>query len=209
MLKYYRYPWTEDKVKELINWWPHFGTYGMAIELNLTRKQIKAKVNKLKLTLLPKNKRLCFRCKQQYQHSRHTGLYCNQCHLLKRRQARYTKERPLESWIREAVIIARHRSKTPCDLTVEHMVDLWNKQNGKCYYSNLPMSEPRYGSGKNPYVASMDRLDSQKGYTKDNVVWCCCICNSGKQQLSKDEYINLCSQVAHYQLGQLKSDHGK
>lgn len=205
--KYYRHPWTKDKVDLLIHWWPHFGTYGMAPMLGLNRRQVKAKVNKLRLVILPKEKRLCLSCKERYQYARHAGLFCNFCHLLRRKEKRRSSDRPLETWIREATNTARHRSREPSDLTTKFMVDLWHRQNGKCYYSGLPMLQPIYGSGRNLYVASIDRIDSKKGYTQNNVVWCCFICNAGKQELTSGEYINLCSQVALHQRGQQESDH--
>lgn len=37
------------------------------------------------------------------------------------------------------------------------------------------------------WSASLDRIDSDKGYTKDNVEWICLFVNLGKNEYSKEE----------------------
>lgn len=55
------------------------------------------------------------------------------------------------------------------DLTRQQLIDLYNKQNGRCYYSNIVMSTKPSSHWK----CSLERLDNDKGYTIDNVVLCC------------------------------------
>ena len=55
------------------------------------------------------------------------------------------------------------------DLTYDQIVDLYNKQNGRCYYSNIPMSIERCSNWK----CSLERLDDDNGYTIDNVALVC------------------------------------
>lgn len=54
------------------------------------------------------------------------------------------------------------------------LIDLFNFQKGLCYYSGLPMklksSQSKIGADYD--VMSVDRLDSKKGYDKDNIVFC-------------------------------------
>lgn len=194
-MKYYKLPWTKENVDFLEVWWPHFGTIKIAEILNLKRSQIKAKVNKLKLRLHLKHERLCINCKKDYQYTRSAGLYCKVCHLAKRKELRSTTEINLEQWISSATNTARHRSKCVSDLTSEYMIELWNKQQELCYYSGIQMLTPKYGSGRSPYSPSIDRLDSNKGYLKGNVVWCIWACNAGKTQMSVEDYINVCKNV--------------
>ena len=86
-MKYYRKPWTKEKVEIMEKWWPHFGTYGAERMLpGLTRTQIKSKATKLGLTLLSKQERLCIECRQRYQYKRDAGLRCEKCHLEKRKK---------------------------------------------------------------------------------------------------------------------------
>jgi len=53
--------------------------------------------------------------------------------------------------------------------------DLFYKQNKLCYYSGIEMrlysNKNRENSAASYNVASLDRIDSKKGYSKDNVVW--------------------------------------
>ena len=42
----------------------------------------------------------------------------------------------------------------------------------------------------------IDRVDSSKGYTIDNVVPCCSKCNWMKGVLSKEDFINQCKKIS-------------
>ena len=51
------------------------------------------------------------------------------------------------------------------DITKENLKELWDKQNGICPYSGLKMTlEFGYMNS-----ASLDRIDSSKGYMKNNI----------------------------------------
>ena len=76
------------------------------------------------------------------------------------------------------------------DLKLGDLVNQFNKQNGLCYYSNLPL-EIIEGDSKehgNPYILSIDRIDSKKGYIKSNVVLCCNAVNAMKNCLTLDKF---------------------
>jgi hypothetical protein len=55
------------------------------------------------------------------------------------------------------------------DLTIEDIRNLWNKQKGLCYYSNIPMITRTCCDWK----MSIQRLDDTKGYIPDNIVLSC------------------------------------
>lgn len=68
------------------------------------------------------------------------------------------------------------------NLTVDYIQELLNKQNYKCYYTGINL---KIGSKlTNP---TLDRIDSNKGYIKGNVVVCTEIANIMKNDLSIDE----------------------
>jgi hypothetical protein len=194
-MKYYRLPWSKDKVDMLIDMWPHWGTDILAPMLNLRIQQVKSKVNKLKLTLLPKRERKCFECKLDCQVSRACGVFCKTCFSKKRKIIRMNHIKPKKIWVGDLLRTIRYRSKEPCDLTLEYLIDLWDNQKGLCFYSLRPMLEPKYGSGRLLSIASIDRIDSSRGYTKGNVVWCIWACNAGKNEMSVSDYILLCEDV--------------
>lgn len=198
--KFYRKPWDKEKVNILIEWWPHFGSYVMADILGIERKQIKAKVNKLKLKLLEKDKRLCVDCKTEFQYARHAGVRCKKCFLARRAKLRSSfdenadEELLLKRFINSALRTLRYRTKGS-DLSCEYMLDLWNKQKGKCFYSEVDMIPYKYGKGRNLFSASVDRIDSNLGYFIGNVVWCCWGCNAGKSTMTYQQYFDLCKAV--------------
>jgi hypothetical protein len=54
------------------------------------------------------------------------------------------------------------------NISFSFLEDIWHKQNGRCYYSNIEMQ-----FNKNEWKVSIERKDTSKGYTQDNVVLCC------------------------------------
>jgi 5-methylcytosine-specific restriction endonuclease McrA len=77
------------------------------------------------------------------------------------------------------------------ELTIEQFVEV--SQN-PCFYCGLPPSNSarvRRKSKTGTFVYSgMDRLDSHKGYTYDNVAPCCKRCNSMKGNMSYEEFVS-------------------
>ena len=61
-----------------------------------------------------------------------------------------------------------------------------------CYYCGDGKRQhyTRESLNGNFEYTGIDRLDSNKGYTLDNVVPCCSICNRMKSNLSKEEFLN-------------------
>ena len=58
---------------------------------------------------------------------------------------------------------------------------LWQKQKGRCYYTNIPMSTNKKDVLT---LVSVDRKNSDLGYTLDNIVLCCYSVNSFKFSFS-------------------------
>jgi chorismate mutase len=75
------------------------------------------------------------------------------------------------------------------DLDVEYVRELWDTQNGKCYYTGLDMiADGRVNGFQGWNCPSFDRKSPELGYVKGNVVWCCFAVNSFKQSLSESEF---------------------
>lgn len=87
------------------------------------------------------------------------------------------------------------------DLTIEYLWELLLKQNSKCALSGLyiELTEKRKDSNVNfKYMtASLDRIDSSKGYSRDNVQWVHKDINRMKWCFSEDYFINLCKLVVN------------
>lgn len=77
----------------------------------------------------------------------------------------------------------------------------------KCYYcgsdpSNISRSD--HNNGDFVYNG-IDRLDNNIGYTDDNCVTCCRICNRAKNNLSADEFMKWIYGVAEYNNARIHS----
>ena len=65
----------------------------------------------------------------------------------------------------------RENDRALFDLTYDHLVDIYKKQGGLCYYSGIPFQFGK--STKTWWIPSIERLNPVKGYTKDNIVLIC------------------------------------
>jgi len=82
-----------------------------------------------------------------------------------------------------------------------------------CHYCGIqPSSVLNFHYNREPFLYNgIDRVDNEKGYTFDNVVPCCSICNYAKKSMSKEQflqwikriYINQYRKVTNLTPGQL------
>lgn len=70
-------------------------------------------------------------------------------------------------------------------IQVEDLLDLWEKQQGRCAISKYPMTYPETSL----FSISVDRIDSGKGYLKENVQLVCQGINFAKNSYSNQEMI--------------------
>lgn len=87
------------------------------------------------------------------------------------------------------------------DLTKDRFYEITQEN---CYYCGKPPSQTIVARGNNGnfVYSGIDRIDSSKGYEKDNIVACCARCNQAKMSETKDNFINWIKQVyEHLHLG--------
>lgn len=84
------------------------------------------------------------------------------------------------------------------NLTVKDIHELLVRQDMKCAISGLPIEPPGplEQKDKRKATASLDRIDSAKGYTMDNVQWVHKHVNSMKMDFPQEYFVNLCRAVA-------------
>lgn len=80
-------------------------------------------------------------------------------------------------------------------VTPQFLWELFLKQGKKCALSGLPIVFGKRRSGKKQ-TASLDRIDSNLGYTIDNVQWVHRDLNNMKQALNEVEFVKYCQLVA-------------
>lgn len=78
-------------------------------------------------------------------------------------------------------------------ITLDYIYNLWDKQEGKCYYTNLSMLREHLSNS--PYQVSIDRIDSSKGYIIDNIVLCCISMNFAKNKYKVEDFINFINNI--------------
>lgn len=87
--------------------------------------------------------------------------------------------------------------KLECSITIE---DAWNqyiKQNKKCALSGIDIYIiPNFTRHCKQHTASLDRIDSTKGYTIDNIQWVHADLNMMKRNHSDEKFIEWCKLVA-------------
>lgn len=80
-------------------------------------------------------------------------------------------------------------------ISLEHVWELFLKQDRKCAYLGIEIYFPKTQNEKNKanFTASLDRIDSSKGYIEGNVQWIHKDVNTMKMNFSNDYFINICS----------------
>ena len=106
-------------------------------------------------------------------------------------QKRYTNL-TLDEKFQQLVKTATERKKIKCFVTVKDLHDIWQKQNGLCAYTKLPLTSQAHQLN----TVSLDRIDSDKDYTADNIQLVCVPINRMKLDMTEDQFIKLCQLVA-------------
>jgi hypothetical protein len=79
------------------------------------------------------------------------------------------------------------------DLNIKYLGDLFEKQNGKCFYTGWDLE---VGTSRSSKTASLDRIDSSKGYIEGNVQWVHKDVNIAKNALSHNKFLIMCAAIA-------------
>jgi hypothetical protein len=92
------------------------------------------------------------------------------------------------------------------DITIKDAWDIFIEQERKCSLSGITI---RFGRSKREEetgvtTASLDRIDSTKNYTRDNVQWVHKLINKSKFDLKQDDFIEMCRLIStntkHYSI---------
>ena len=97
------------------------------------------------------------------------------------------KERRVRLWQNTLINDSKKRGKE-YNLTVNDINQMYQNQNGLCYWFNIPLIPS--SNSKHPQQPSLDRLDRNKGYTKDNVVLVCYSANIGRNENDLETWQN-------------------
>jgi hypothetical protein len=83
-------------------------------------------------------------------------------------------------------------------ITLQDLKNVWDKQGGKCPYTGWELFHlpTRANEGLRSDRASLDRRDSSKGYTPDNIQIVSYMANCAKNIFSEESLIDFCKAVA-------------
>ena len=126
---------------------------------------------------------------------------CKKCKsdLSKLNKLNYSNEQKLHHILLSRLLGAKQRAtkkNIEFDITLEDLVDIYNKQKGLCAITGLKMTHDVL-NGRTYTNMSLDRIDSQKGYIKDNIQLVCMVVNQMKSDLTYEELYFYCNKIVH------------
>jgi len=86
--------------------------------------------------------------------------------------------------------------KIEFNITIEYIWDLFIHQNKRCFFTNIELQFHKSSLDRKAQTASLDRIDSAKGYIVGNVQWVHKEVNFMKRTLSNSELIEFCNKVS-------------
>lgn len=144
--------------------------------------------------------KICSKCKKEKPESsfrkdksKKTGLssHCKSCgrEYDKKRSSARSDEYVASSILGDMTRRARRKGFPPPEWSRDEILE--KIKNGKCEVTNRSF-DVRYKSKyfHNPFNISPDRIDSSKGYTKQNVRWVCTWVNYASNQYDLDDFIS-------------------
>ena len=118
--------------------------------------------------------------------------YCKCCRILVDKQL---NSKSSASRMRSLLTAARTRARNShwdFNLTKDFLLGLWGKQEGRCYYSEVALT---FDGNRAVTALSIDRIDSTRGYTTDNVVLCCRLVNEMKSNQTIEDFVERCRRI--------------
>lgn len=93
------------------------------------------------------------------------------------------------------------------NVTIEYLWELFKKQEGLCAYTGieilLPINQRKLKTETNEKIASLDRIDNDKGYIEGNLHWTCKRVNYMKHTMKDDYFLDWVKRI--YEFKNLKN----
>ena len=163
------------------------------IDIDLEEKNLK----KCNLCKEDKNKSSFGLLKSSYDGLRDVCKLCRRkktltedCNLKKDRSLKslkYFRDKPFRALISRCKSNNNKKGMIVFDITEEFLKELYSKQNGKCYWSDMDLPLDNLGLGELNAI-SIDRLDCNLGYIQSNVVISSKFYNIGRGNMNADDF---------------------
>jgi endogenous inhibitor of DNA gyrase (YacG/DUF329 family) len=102
---------------------------------------------------------------------------------------------PFREFVRRTRLKDRIKSYGKGNVDSIYLKNLWEIQDGICPYTGIKMILPQKLSNRSPKKASLDRIDSSKGYVQGNVEFVCQAINLAKNSFSKEDMKKFISEI--------------
>ena len=143
--------------------------------------------------------RVCLSCEKVWRQNYYKR---NKEHILERGKVyRETTvnwySRNVRNRLRYIIQLGRKRAREKnieWSLSLPFLLGMWEKQESKCAYSGVPFTYEE----NHPHTVSLDRIDSSKGYTEDNVQLVCTIVNYIKQRFDEKQFFAFCGSIVQH-----------
>ena len=105
---------------------------------------------------------------------------------------------PKRHW--NQIVYSAIKRGLPIVLTIKQAWEIFLKQNKNCALSGLPLSiHSTGGHNARNGTASLDRIDSKKGYEEGNLQWVHKDINKMKQEFGESKFLDYCFQITKHQ----------
>lgn len=142
--------------------------------------------------------KICKGCDKESWMNRKNSIFCSRecCNIYLRRI-----DNPLEYFFREKITRLKSNAKNrkkDFNLNWKDLLEKYDNQKGLCYYTSIKMELFCDSSSEKICFAkqlSVDRLDSTKGYFKENIVLCLFCINNFKGEMSLLEFKEIINNI--------------
>lgn len=171
-VRYYNQPWTEEEEQTLRDLYPNQNQASVANKLGRTPYLVREKAKELGLNRCPR-------------YPRRRG---NASPL-------YNGFRDISGSHWKSMFRSASKRNIEFSVNIEYIWDLYEKQGCKCALSGVPIKFSSLWTMRDG-TASLDRIDSSKGYIENNLQWVHKDVNHMKWDLTQADFINYCHKVA-------------
>lgn len=99
--------------------------------------------------------------------------------------------------LREHLRRVKYRTRE-VNISLDDLLNQWNKQEGICTYTGVKLIHPiRIVDESLIYLASLDRIDSNFGYVKNNIQFISAAANMAKNKMTHKEMLEFCNVIAN------------
>tara|TARA_R100000664_G_scaffold24559_1_gene34372 strand:+ start:253 stop:936 length:684 start_codon:yes stop_codon:yes gene_type:complete len=143
---------------------------------------------------VPEERYICSECgiskpAKDFPHrKRNIFTFCKACKLRKRNLIISKEPREYLKVIIGQLKTPRTAEGFEFTITIDDLVNIWNKQEGRCAISGLFMTHHKDGMGIKELNASIDRLVPEKGYIKTNIQLVCHRINTMRHTLPLHDF---------------------